>query len=60
MSIERKIRVADCPYCEKVVPVDRKHRENGQTFNFTICRNCFCVFDNDEVTTRLEYYHDNH
>lgn len=60
MSNKRKTRVAECPHCKHTVATDRKHKEDGQTFNFTICRSCFCVFDNDQVMTRLEYRNDNH
>lgn len=60
--MKRRIRVADCPQCGRKTRLARKHVENGETFNFTICDGCFCVFDNHRVKSHLEEQpdYDNH
>ena len=53
---ERRVRIADCPLCKNSTVLDRKRycELSGMYFNYTTCRNCFGIFDNSEVESRLE------
>lgn len=57
----RRTRVANCPECGQTVPLDRakpRTRRNGdmliQRLAFTVCVNCYRVFNNDNVESWLK------
>lgn len=47
----KRIRVANCPYCDKLTALDRKERNEHVVT--TVCINCLTVFVNNSVNSKL-------
>lgn len=53
MNNQRKIRVTECPCCERTIPLSRKFKEDDKVYNFTVCPHCSSCIDNEAIKSRL-------